>query len=80
MKKNISEILLLAGILFYNGCSQPTAPSLPKSETFKLGEQDGCTTAHGTYTKNSEMFKSDSDYQEGWFAGRKHCNPSFHKK
>ena len=51
-----------------------------KSPNYVQGEKDGCSTANGTYTKDSELFRNDPDYEKGWFAGRKQCNPSFHKE
>jgi len=79
MASSIIKCTLVTSALLLSACSQPSAPSLPKSESFKAGEKDGCSTAHGTYTKDSERFRSDSDYHDGWFEGRKVCNPSYHK-
>jgi len=66
-------------LLGLSGCGSPTAP-LIKSPSYSMGEHDGCATAKGTYTKNSERFRNDPDYEKGWFAGRQYCNPSYHKK
>ncbi len=44
-----------------------------KTPAFREGYQDGCATAHGDYTKDSKRFNSDSQYQQGWFAGRSGC-------
>ena len=78
MKNLTVSLSLLMTAFFLSACST-TAPMI-KSPNYTLGEQDGCATANGTYTKNSDLFKSDPDYENGWFAGRKQCNPSFHKE
>jgi hypothetical protein len=68
----------LTASLWLSGCgSTPTAPVI-KSPHYALGEQDGCTTAKGTYTKDSTLFQNNPDYEKGWFEGRRQCNPSFH--
>lgn len=46
-----------------------------KSETFHSGMNDGCATAKGKYTKDSRLFKQEADYGEGWFYGRRKCQP-----
>ncbi len=61
--------------LLLTACTS-SAPVLPDSPSFKQGNQDGCATAKGEYTKNSERFRGSADYQDGWYYGRKHCNPS----
>jgi len=61
--------------LLFTACTSST-PVLPNTPSFKQGNVDGCTTAKGNYTKNSEMFRGNTDYQDGWFYGRKNCNPS----
>jgi len=50
--------------------SNPPADSSP---SYKEGYYDGCSTAHGTYTKESELFNTDKNYYDGWFAGRSAC-------
>jgi len=60
--------------ILFTACTS-SAPTLPDSLSFKQGSHDGCATAKGAYTKSSEMFRGDSDYQNGWYYGRKHCNP-----
>ena len=72
--------LLLSGCgvsTWYNPVSEtPTVSSTElsqKSPSFRDGYNDGCTTAHGEYTKNSDRFNSDSEYHDGWFAGRSAC-------
>jgi len=46
-----------------------------KSPHFHTGMNDGCATARGKYTKNSTLYKSDKTYSEGWFYGRRKCQP-----
>ena len=75
MKKLINIILVVGVSLLFTACTS-SAPTLPDSPSFKLGEKDGCATASGAYTKNSDSFKMDADYKNGWFYGRKNCNPS----
>jgi len=79
MASSIIKYTIIGSALFLNACSQPSAPSLPKNDAFQTGEKDGCNTAHGIYTKDSKRFRNDSDYHDGWFEGRKICNPSYHK-
>jgi hypothetical protein len=80
MMKPMFFTVSLSALFWLSGCgSAPTAP-LIKSPHYTLGEKDGCTTAKGTYTKDSALFQNNPDYEKGWLAGRKHCNPSFHKE
>ena len=73
--KKLPLYLLVSSSMFFAACTSSDVPMVPKSPMFKLGQTDGCTTATGTYTKNSENFRNNPDYQEGWFAGRRDCNP-----
>jgi len=74
MNKTKLFLLLLSGT-FFTACTSSSVALVPKSPMYQLGETDGCTTAQGTYTKNSENFRNNTEYSEGWFAGRKNCNP-----
>jgi hypothetical protein len=75
-KKMKRKLILTAGyILIITGCGN-SVPQLPDTPDFKAGYADGCATAEGNYTKDSERFRAVVDYHEGWFAGRKACNPS----
>jgi len=78
----LSLFIALYTLTVFNGCSsqthQPTQPA-PKTPSFIIGQHDGCKTAQGEYTKDSERFQNDTEYHEGWFEGRRQCNPSFHK-
>ena len=75
MKLTIKIIVmgLLAGL--FTACTS-SEPRISNTPNFKVGQADGCTTAQGAYTKNSDSFQMDKEYQDGWFYGRKHCNPS----
>jgi hypothetical protein len=74
MKKTIKVVSMGALGLLLAACTS-SAPTLPDSPSFKQGNHDGCATAKGEYTKSSEMFRGNADYQDGWYYGRKHCNP-----
>ena len=73
MTKIINVSLLAAASLLFTACTS-SAPVV-QSPSFNSGSQDGCATAKGTYIKNSHSFKNDKEYQDGWYAGRKKCNP-----
>lgn len=47
-----------------------------KSEAYKSGVADGCSTAKESYTKDHDAFNTNVDYYNGWFAGRMHCEPT----
>jgi hypothetical protein len=81
MKKQY-KMMMLAGLITIGlgGCSgslsvSPSSSNPPSdsSPSYKEGYNDGCSTAHGTYTKESELFNTDKDYYDGWFAGRSAC-------
>ncbi len=74
IKKTLNISLIAAASLLLGACTS-SAPVV-QSPSFKSGSQDGCATANGTYTKNSASFNNDKEYQNGWYAGRKNCNPS----
>lgn len=46
-----------------------------KSPAFHSGMNDGCATAKGKYSKDSARYNSDTQYNEGWFYGRRSCQP-----
>lgn len=75
MRKILNISLAVATSLLLSACTS-SAPTLPDSADFKKGNHDGCATAKGEYTKNSDMFRGSADYQDGWYYGRKHCNPA----
>jgi hypothetical protein len=74
-------IMLLTGCsvnTWYNPVSPPpsrvsSADMSNRSEEFRRGHKDGCRTAHGEYTKDSESFRNEQEYHDGWFAGRSAC-------
>ena len=65
---------VLVSALFFSGCSTPPDP-ITQTPAYQEGRADGCRTAKGDYTKDHEGFRTDTAYHEGWFAGRKACNP-----
>ena len=75
MKKIINIALISTVSLLFTACTSSSVP-LVKSPSFKLGEKDGCMTATGDYVKNSNAFNTDKEYKDGWYAGRKNCNPA----
>jgi len=75
MKKLIGLTLLTSISFLMIGCVS-SEPSLPDTPSFKQGQKDGCATATGDYVKDNNAFESDKDYQDGWFYGRKSCNPA----
>ncbi len=75
MKKLLNLSLITTSLLLLTACTS-SAPTLPDTPDFKKGNHDGCATAKGTYTKSSQMFRGSADYQDGWYYGRKHCNPA----
>ena len=76
MKKIINITLLATVSLLFTACTSPDIPAVVESPSFKLGAQDGCTTATGEYTKDGAAFDNDKDYKDGWYSGRKNCNPA----
>ncbi len=80
MKKATLLTCITSLVFLVSGCGSTTAAPIIKSPNYHLGEQDGCATAKGTYSKDSTLFQNDSDYEKGWFAGRRNCNPAFHRK
>jgi hypothetical protein len=41
--------------------------------TYRLGFNDGCTTARGTDTKDAARFAGDGNYRTGWQDGLAQC-------
>jgi len=78
MSNKVSIFLATAAALALSGCAGSTGgvstPAPVNNDPgYQAGYRDGCTTAHGEYKKNSELFKSDKNYYDGWFAGRSSC-------
>jgi len=74
MKHRVAAMIGVVGILFLSGCTGSSAIPVSHTLEFKQGQHDGCTTAGGDYVKNSELFRTNMDYQNGWFYGRSTCN------
>ena len=82
LNKKHQAILFISATLLFTSCgssnkSQPQ-PYRPldltnKSESFRQGASDGCSTASENYKKNHEEFNNNFDYNEGWWAGRRNC-------
>ena len=77
-KLTISYILIFSILIM--GCSSKSRVSHKRRTTvdknnieYKIGTEDGCKTAKGTYTKDHAKFRVDLDYHEGWFNGRQKC-------
>ena len=82
-----TKTLLLISTLFIFSACRPATVSVEKggyfynsiyfgkdvSSNYKKGIHDGCTTAKGRYKKAHRLFKSDKQYNKGWFAGRNKC-------
>ena len=77
MTKTINVVVIATASLLFTACtSSSNLPINAGTPSFKAGSQDGCATAGGAYTKNSNSFQNNKDYQDGWFYGRKKCNPA----
>ena len=75
MRKTINFLFVFIGLFLLIGCTS-SEPTLPDTPSFKQGQMDGCATATGDYVKNNDAFEMDRDYHNGWFYGRKTCNPA----
>lgn len=75
MKKSINLLFVIGVLFLFTGCTS-SGPSLPDTPSFKQGQKDGCATATGDYVKDNNAFETDRDYHNGWFYGRKSCQPS----
>jgi len=76
MTKTLKLLSLSSLSLLLLACTSVSVPEPVRSPSFTSGSQDGCATAMGEYTKNSDAFHHDPEYNKGWFYGRKKCNPS----
>jgi len=76
MTKTMNVVIIATASLLFTACTSSSLPVNANTPSFKAGSQDGCATAGGAYTKNSDSFHSNKDYQDGWFYGRKKCNPA----
>ena len=75
MKKIFKRILIATVTIVFTACTGTEIPKPVESPSYKQGVQDGCATAKGEYTKIGDSFNNDKDYKDGWFSGRKNCNP-----
>ena len=77
MKRIMTLTVLTLSALILSACGGSGGINMEsQTPSFQNGAKDGCETAKGMYTKNHEAFKSDAQYNEGWFYGRKKCNPA----
>lgn len=76
MQKIVTLSLIAVSTLFFSACTGSGVDMSKQSPSFQNGATAGCETAKGAYTKDHTAFKSDMEYQNGWFYGRKKCNPA----
>jgi hypothetical protein len=75
-------------VLMIAGCRQPRPGAVSSNYIYRgmdfgpylsvskrEGIRDGCDTALGYYTKRHQRFRFDKEYYNGWFLGRKVCEP-----
>ena len=81
MKKTGIFIAVGLSVMLFNGCTSSSGIDMSsQTPSFQQGAKDGCDTAKGEYTKDHSAFKQDQQYNDGWFYGRKKCNPSDARK
>ena len=76
LKKIVTVSLITASAFFSSACTGSGVDMAKQTPSFQNGATAGCETAKGAYTKDHAAFKADMEYQEGWFYGRKKCNPA----
>ena len=76
MMKIMNVVLIFTVSLLFTACTNSSSLAPVETSSFKQGSQDGCRTSKGTYTKNSNSFNNNKDYNDGWFYGRRKCNRS----
>jgi len=74
MKHIFLGVTAAVSVLILSACTGASATPVSHTQEFKKGQEDGCMTANGNYVKNSEMFRNNTDYYNGWFYGRSKCN------
>ena len=80
MKKTGIFAAVALSLMLFNGCTGSSGINMAsQTPSFQQGAKDGCETAKGMYTKNHTAFKQDQQYNDGWFYGRKKCNPAASK-
>ncbi len=80
MKKIITLSLIVISSTLFTACTGSGIDIGKQTPSFQNGVKDGCATANGEYTKNSHAFNNDEEYHNGWFHGRKKCNPADSKR
>jgi len=87
IKRSTSSLLILVTTLFtLQNCASSKVPTSQGGfyhsdiyfgkhfpEHYKEGIIDGCSTAKGNYAKSHKQFNNSSDYNNGWFLGRRRC-------
>jgi len=78
MKKIMTLSMVAVSAMFFSACTSGSGGINMDKQTpsFQNGAAAGCETAKGTYTKDHDTFGNDMQYQNGWFYGRKKCNPA----
>jgi len=76
IKKIVTVSLIITSTLFFSACTSSGVDMAKQTPSFQDGATAGCETAKGAYTKDSTAWNNGTDYQEGWFYGRKKCNPA----
>ena len=78
MKKIVTLSLVAVSAIFFSACTSSSGGINMEKQTpgFQNGASAGCETAKGAYTKDHNAFRTDMEYQNGWFYGRKKCNPA----
>jgi hypothetical protein len=78
MKKILTLGLIAASAVLFSACTSSSSGINMDEQTagFQNGASAGCETAKGAFTKDYTAWKNDIQYQNGWFYGRKKCNPS----
>ena len=80
MKRIITLSLITVSAMLFTACTSSGIDMGKQTPSFQNGAKDGCATANGEYTKNSQAFNNDTEYNNGWFHGRKKCNPADAKR
>ena len=76
IKKIVTVSFIATSTFFFSACTSSGVDMAKQTPSFQNGATAGCETAKGAYTKNSTAWNNGTDYQEGWFYGRKKCNPA----
>jgi len=85
--KTRTMLLFSTSFVIFTACGEPERLSVAEggfyesglyfgknfSKGYKRGIKDGCATAKGDYKKSHHLFKTDNDYNDGWFLARNRC-------